>query len=438
VAIRAHTVQPAPHMRGIWRTGVASLRSRAVELENPEFVKLWIGESISLVGDQVTVLALPLTAVMLLSASPVQMGLLAASQAGPWLIVTLPAGAWVDRLPRRPVLIVANLGSALLLASIPITATLGLLRIEYLYVTGALLGTLTVFASVAGQAFFPSLVARSELVEANSKMQLSSSLAQSAGPGSAGILIQRFSAPVALSVDAVSFLISALLIGCIKLPKADSPSGERRAIAVEIVEGLRWLWINPIMRALILNTANMNLAFHMIAAIYVLYTARELGLPPDVLGLILTMRGVGAIGGAILAPKLAEVLGTGRSLMCATGLGSAGLLLIPLAGGSSTVLVLALGELVFGMGTPLFNVSSTSLRQALTPDHLQGRISAGYRFMARGTAPIGALLGGALGDALGLRPAISVGAACAVIAILWLVASPVRRLETLPTASTQN
>ena len=414
---------------------MASLRSRGVRLANPEFVKLWIGQSISLVGDQVTLLALPLTAVTLLSASPSQMGLLAAARAAPWLIVSLPAGAWVDRLPRKRIIVMANVGMAVLLASIPFAATLGLLRIEHLYIVGALLGTLSIFSSTAVQAFAPSLIGRSELVAANTRMQISSSLAQSGGPGLAGILVQRLSAPAALLIDAASFLVATLLLARIKLPDTAFASGARRPIAADIVEGLRWLVLNRILRALVLNVANFSLAFNIVSAIYVLYVTRELNLSAAVLGFIVAMRGVGSIVGTLVVFGLSDKLGTGRSVLLATGLGSVGLFLVPIADGPSAALMLALGQFVQGTGMPLFSVHQTSLRQALTPDHLQGRVTASFRFMAQGPAPVGALLGGALGDALGLRPTIFLGAACSAIAIIWLVASPVRRLSAIPTAA---
>jgi MFS family permease len=431
-------VQPTARMRAIWRAGEAALGGWTGGLGNPEFRKLWIGGSVSLVGDQVTVLALPLTAVVFLSASSFEMGLLAALQAAPWLVVSLPAGAWADRLPRKRILIGANLGRAVLLAAIPISATLGLLRIEHLFIISALLGTLNVFNSVASQAFVPSLVSRGELVAANTSTQLSNSLVQASGLGLAGILVQRLGAPVALGVDAASFLVAALFIMWIKAPEAALATAARRAIAIEIVEGLRWLLRNPILQALVLNVANFAFASNMVSAIYVLYLTRELNLSPAVVGLIFAMRGLGSIFGALMVPLLASKLGTGRNLMCATGLGAAGLLVVPIADGPSAAPVLALGQFVFAMGSPLFNVNQGSLRQAITPDHLQGRISAGFRFIAQGPAPLGALLGGALGDAMGLRPAILAGAVCATIALVWLLASPVRRLEAIPTAPASN
>jgi predicted MFS family arabinose efflux permease len=297
---------------------------------------------------------------------------------------------------------------------------------------------LNILFSTAVQAFTPSFIGRSELVAANTRMQISSSLAQSGGPGLAGILVQRLSAPAALSVDAASFLLCALLIFWIKLPDTPSSSGRRRALASEILEGINWLVRNPILRALVLNVANFSLAFNMVSAIYVLYLTRELDLSPAVLGVIVAMRGVGSVVGSIAVLGWAGKLGTGRSLLSATGLGSAGLLLVPIADGPSAALMLAFGQFAFGIGMPLFSVYQTSLRMALTPDQLQGRVTASFRFFAQGPAPLGALLGGALGAALGLRPAILLGAVCAVIAIVWLVASPVRRLAALPTAAAPN
>jgi MFS family permease len=403
-------------MTGLWR--------------HPEFLKLWAGQTISVIGDQASILALPLTAVLLLSASPFEMGLLGVSQTLPWLLVSLLAGAWVDRLPRRPILIVADLGRAALLVAVPIGAAFGWLRIEHLYLVGFLTGVLNVFFGVAYQAFLPSLIQRRDLVEGNTKLELSSSLAQGGGPGLAGVLVQRFGAPMTLGLDAASFLVSALSVLLIKPPHAAPAPVGRRAIWLEISEGLRVLLRNPVLRAIVLNAATFNLAANMVSALYVLYASRELGLPPDVLGLVVAARGLGAIVGALTAGRVGQVFGTGPSLLLATTLSSVGLVVIPLAHGASAAAVLGLGQVLFGMGVPFFNVHQASLRQTMTPDHLQGRINASFRFLVRGPAPVGALLGGALGDTLGLLPAIVLGSACGVIAMCWLIASPVRRLAS--------
>jgi MFS family permease len=403
-------------MTGLWR--------------HPAFLKLWAGQTISVIGDQASILALPLTAVLLLAASPFEMGLLGVSQTLPWLLVSLFAGAWVDRLPRRPILIVADLGRAALLVTVPIAAAFGWLRIEHLYLVGFLTGVLNVFFGVAYQAFLPSLIQRRDLVEGNTKLEISSSLAQGGGPGLAGVLVQRFGAPMTLGLDAASFLVSALSVLLIKPPHTAPATVVRRPIWLEIGEGLRLLLRNPVLRAIVLNAATFNLAANMVSALYVLYASRELGLPPDVLGLVVAARGLGTIVGALTAGRVGRVLGTGPSLLLATALSSVGLVVIPMAGGASAAAVLALGQVLFGMGVPFFNVHQASLRQTMTPDHLQGRINASFRFLVRGPAPVGALLGGALGDRLGLLPAIALGSACGVVATGWLIASPVRRLTS--------
>jgi MFS family permease len=403
-------------MTGLWR--------------HPEFLKLWAGQTISVFGDQASILALPLTAVLLLSASPLEMGWLGVSQTLPWLLVSLVAGAWVDRLPRRPILIASDLGRAVLLMAVPVAAAFGWLRIEHLYLIGFLAGVLNVSFGVAYQAFLPGLIDRRDLVEGNTRLEVSSSLAQGAGPGLAGLLVQRFGAPLTLGLDAASFVVSAFSILLIEPPLPPPAPVERRAIWLEIGEGLRLLLRNPVLRAIVLNAATFNLAANLVSALYVVYASRELGLPPDVLGLVVAARGLGALAGALLAGWVGQVCGTGRSLLLATTLSAAGLVAIPLASGGATAAILGVGQLLFGMGVPFFNVHQASLRQAMTPDHLQGRINASFRFLVRGPAPLGALLGGVLGDALGLRPALMLGSACAVAAICWLVASPVRRLAT--------
>jgi MFS family permease len=405
---------------------------------HPDFVKLWAGETISLVGSQITLLALPLTAVLTLGATPGQMGLLGAIQYAPFLLLGLFAGVWVDRLRRRPILIGANLGRAALLGLVPLLAALDLLRIEHLYVLAFPLGVLTVFFDVAYQSFLPALVRREDLVEGNSKLEASRSVAQVAGPGLAGMLVQFLTAPIALALDAVSFVVSAGCLMLIRVRESTPTSGASgRGVLAEIGEGLRLVLGNPLLRPIAGCTGSSNLFSAAIQAVFVLYLTRELGIAPTVLGLIVGAGGVGALLGATLAQPAARRFGVGPTIVWPITLGSGAWLVLPLAGEvpTATVPLLMVAYAILLGGGTIYNVSQVSLRQAITPDHLQGRMNATMRFIVWGTMPIGALLGGALGEAIGLRTTLIVAALGALLAPLWVLLSPVRTLHRPPLSS---
>ena len=326
------------------------------------------------------------------------MGLLSAFEFAPFLLLSLFAGVWVDRVRRRPVLIVADIGRAVILGSIPVASVLGVLRIEQLYVVGLLTGVLTVFFDVAYQAYLPVLVSREHLVEGNSKLEVSRSVAQIAGPGVAGALVQLVSAPIAVVVDAVSFVASAIFLLFIHTPE---PAPVRRAgkdgsVWSELREGLAVVLGNPVLRSIAGCTATSNLFGNAVQAIYVLYVTRELGLQPAVVGLIYAVSGPGALLGAVIAGRLARQFGLGATILGSIALSEVANLLIPLAAGPTLVVtgMLMLGAFISGITNPVYNVNQVSLRQAITPDRLQGRMNASMRFIVWGTIPLGALLGG--------------------------------------------
>ncbi|MBI4640198.1 MAG: MFS transporter, partial [Candidatus Tectomicrobia bacterium] len=254
-------------------------------LHHPGFMKLWIGQTISQFGSKITRTALPLTAVLVLEATPVQMGLLAALGSAPVLVVGLLAGVWVDRLRRRPILIAADLGRAVLLGLIPVSALLGLLRIEQLYIAALLVGILTVFFDVAYQSFLPSLVDREQIVEGNSKLGVSDSVTEIGGPALAGGLIQLVSAPITILLDAFSFLFSALFVGLIDISEPlPTPSEQRKSVWRDVVEGLRVVLGNPLLRAIAGSSSTFNFFGGFFGALYGLYAIRELGIEPAILG----------------------------------------------------------------------------------------------------------------------------------------------------------
>jgi MFS family permease len=401
-----------------------------------DFVRFWAGETVSLVGSQVTSLALPITAVLVLGASAGQMGLLGALGFLPFVLVTLPAGAWIDRHRRRPILIVANLGRAGLLAIIPLAAVAGVLRIELLYVIAFGVGVLTVAFEVAYLAYVPALVPRDQLTTANGRLLASASAAEIGGPGLAGVLISVAGAPTALAVDAASYVVSALnLIGISrKEPQApaDEPGGGD--MLAEIREGVRITFGNPMLRAVAAEAATYNGLYQMIETLILLYFTRELGLDPATIGLLFAIGAVGSLLGSLVAGRLAERMGVGRALAASMVLGCSTPLLLPLAGGSWLMSVAIIGASFFlgGVGVAISNVHAVSIRQAVSPDRLLGRMSASYRTVTYGAIPLGALVGGLLGELVGLRATLAIAAVGLLFAPLWVLRSPIPGMRRLP------
>lgn len=397
-------------------------------------MKLWIAQTISLLGSAITTLALPLTAITLLHASAVQMGILfALGQISP-LLVGLFIGVWVDRLRRRPLLIIADLGRAVLLALIPLLSLLHLLRLEMLYLISFLVGMLNVLFGVAASAFLPSLIEQEQLVEGNSHLQLSRSATQIAGPNLAGGLLQVVAAPVAIVVDALSFLCSALCLSLIKGEERKQMPLERPAVWKEIGSGLRVVIHHPVLRALAASNLTANVFWSAQTALLLLYMTREIGLSASLVGLIFAAGNVGLLVGTVLARPIVSWLGLGPTLILAPLVSYLGALLIPLA---SRSLPLAAGLLVaaqFLILAPLiiYEINQVSLRQSCTPEHLQGRVSATMQCIGWATVPLGGLLGGWLGEVIGLRPALMVVIIGLWCALPWLVWSPLRKLRVLP------
>jgi MFS family permease len=399
-----------------------------------DFLKLWIGQTISQFGSTITRDALPLAAVLALSASPAQMGVLTALESAPALLIGLPAGMWVDRLRRKPIMIGADLLRALLLVSIPIAYLGGSLRIEQLYVVAALVGGLSIVFDVAYRSYLPSLIARDQLVEGNSKLGASESVAEVGGSALAGALVQIFSAPLTILIDAVTFLVSALSLGLIRkpeprpLPPAGHPSLRR-----EILEGLKALLGQAMLRALAGGAATLAFFGGFFGALYVLYAVGELGIAPVVLGLLIASGGIGSLLGAFFAGPLVKRFGLGKTLVWSLALTGALHLFIPLAGGPVWLAAafLFVGQIAGDMARTVFSIHELSLRQAIAPDRLLGRVNAGMEFVQGGVGTAGLLVGGFLGEAIGLRPAVWVAALGTMLACLWLVFSPVREMGAL-------
>jgi Na+/melibiose symporter-like transporter len=331
-------------------------------------------------------------------------------------------------------MIAADLGRAALLLLIPAVALFGALRIELLYTVALLSGVFTLLFEVAYRAYVPALLPREQLVDANSKLELSRSAAEIGGPGLAGGLIGLVGAPLALAADAASFLVSALLLARLRAPEPTPASGEQRGIREEIGAGLRVIGGSPPLRALAGSSAVVILFSSLLEAIFVLYLTRELSLTPGLVGLIFASGNVGFLAGALLGERAARRVGVGPAITVGLLLAGLGDLLVPLAGGppAAVVLLLLAAQFLFGCGLTVYNINQISLRQTLTPDHMQGRVSATFSLVFWSGAPIGALVGGALGELIGLRGALLLAACGELVAAIWLWRSPLQALREPP------
>src|SRR5687768_14798959 len=407
-----HRIQP--RLTGLW--------------QHRDFMRLWAGQTISAFGSLVTRDALPLTAIVVLDATPAQMGLFVAAATLPVLLFGLPAGVWVDRLRRKPIMIATDLLRAFLLVSIPVAALLGRLTIEQLYLIVFLTGILSVFFDVAYQSYLPTLVRREELMEGNSKLGTTSSMAEVAGPAIVGSLVQIISAPLTMLIDAISFVFSAIFVGSIRTPeRPPAPAGQRHHIWKDAAEGFRTIWHDPLLRPLVRSAVLLNLAFGIIGPVIGLFVLNELGLSPALWGIVISMGGASSVLGALLARAASRRFGPGPSIIASLALAGTSTLLIPLAGGPAALAFLFLAAAQVGdAALTIYNIHGRSLRQTVTPDHLLGRAGATLHFLSAGVALLGALIGGLLGELLGLRATIAIGAGITIVGALWMIFTPVR------------
>lgn len=399
---------------------------------HPDFVRFWGAQTISQVGSQVTFLALPLTAILVLDAGAFAVAALAAVEWAPWLLFSLPAGAWVDRMARRPVLIATDVGRAAALLSIPLAYAFDSLTLAHLFAVGFAVGTMTVFFDVAYVAYLPSLVERRQLAEGNAKLEATRSGAQIAGPGLAGGLVELLTAPVAILADAVSFLASALLLRRIRSEEAIVPRANGARLRGEIVEGVRFVLSHPYMRPGMLAVAPSNFFWNVAVSIFLVYAVRSLGLSPATIGLVLMLGNVGVLAGALLATRIAARLGLGPTIVAAMFTVGWPLLLVPAAPAEHAPPLFVVAFFVAGFAGVAVNVVAISLFQATTPDRLQGRATATRRLVNFGVSPLGALAGGALASAVGLRETLWIAAVGATLSFVPLLFSPVRSLRELP------
>jgi MFS family permease len=395
-------------------------------LKNQDFVKVWSAQSVSVFGSTVSREALPLLAITVLGASAAQMGWLAAALSLPAFVLGLPAGAWADRLRRRPILITADIGRAVLLATIPLAALFGVLSLAQLFVVGVLVGCLTVFFDVADQSFLPTVVRDDQLIEANSKLGTSAAVAEVGGPALAGLLVQFVGATFAIALDALSFLWSAAFLGSVRKVEAPPVRPEQpTSIWQEIGEGLRYIRQNRVLFTLITASAVRTFFGGFFSALYGLFVLREAGLSPALLGLLVGAGGIGSLLGALLVGRFERKLGLRAALLYSFGISALLNLTIPAAGlvGNPGVAfgLLVAAQILGDTFLTVYFILEVSYRQSVTPERLQGRVNASTGFALGGALPLGAVLSGFAAELLGLSWALSIGVIGMIAATLILL-----------------
>jgi MFS family permease len=398
--------------------------------EDAVFRRYWGAHTISLFGDQISHLAIPLVGVLALDASAAEMGYLTAATWLPYLLFSLHAGAWVDRRgQRRATMIAADVGRAAVLLSVPLAYAADVLTLTQLYVVALAVGAFSVAFGVADASLFVSIVPRQQFLAASSLLNGSRAFSFVAGPGVAGLLVQIFSAPVALVLDALSFLGSARFLQRIDPREAPSdPEGGG------VLVGLRWILGSRIVRDSLLATATVNFFNLAFFALFVLYATESLGVSPGTLGLVLGAGAVGGIVGSIVTTPIARRIGVGPAFVLGCVVFPAPLLLVPLAGGSDPVVLslLFLAEFGSGVGVMMLDISAASIFAAVIPHRLRSRVSGAYTFANYGVRVGGSLAGGFLGAAIGLRPTLWIATGGALLGVLFLLPGPVPRLRELP------
>lgn len=396
-----------------------------------DFRFVWAGETASLVGTQVFQLAMPLTAVLTLDATPGQLGLIGAATYAPYLFFGLPAGVLVDRWQRRGVLILSSLGQAAAIGGIPVLAALGRLTFTWLFTLALLAGVSRVFFTIAYRSYLPAIVPPMQLTGANSRLTASESAAEIGGPGLGGVLVQVAGAPFALIVDAVSYLASAFGFWAVR--QREKPvKADPTPLRAQVAEGFRFTFANPYLRAFLGEAASYNLCWQAVQTVLVLFAVRELGMSPGTLGLTMSIGAVGALLGAAATGRIAHRVGLGRTLVVAAVIGDVAPLLLPVSErGTWAAPIFAVAFFVQGFGITACNVHTMTVRQTITPDWLLGRTNAAYLFVAQGIKPVGALLGGWVGSVAGPRTTLVIGTVGLLSTSLFLILSPLRKVRTL-------
>jgi MFS family permease len=397
-----------------------------------DFRRLWLGDTGSQFGEMITNTAAPLLAALVLAATPFQMGVLNAADTAAFLLIGLPAGAWVDRMRRRPLMLGVNVGRAVLLASVPVAWWLGVLTLTQLILVGLFVGGLSVFFDVAYQSYLPSLIGRDQLVDGNSKLQASASIAQVSGPALGGGLTQLVGGANAMGVNALTYVWSVLCLLRIRTVEPPVRRAPDRNLRREIAEGLKFVFANRSLVAIVSCTGTSNLSSGIVSAVGVLVLTRQFHASAGIVGLLLTGGGIGGVVGALVAGRIAARIGQARTIWLSLVATQPVVLLIALAGPGRLLVLYGIGWLAYGFGAVVYNVAQVSFRQAICPDRLLGRMNASVRFLVWGTIPLGALLGGGLGTAIGIHNTLWVGVAGLMLSPLCVLLSPLRTMRDMP------
>ncbi|PRY30680.1 MFS transporter [Pseudosporangium ferrugineum] len=399
---------------------------------HPGFRRLLVGAVAGQAAAQLSLVALPLAAVVELRASAFEAGLLTATETAAFLLIGLPAGAWLDRVRRMPVLVRSDLVRAAAIGSVPLAAAAGMLTMPQLYLVSFVVGVATVFFDVSHQSVLPRLLAREHLVSGNGALESVRGTTAVATPAVGGGLVQALGASAALALNAVGYLLSALVLRRIRLSETPSPAAGRGSLRAEIAEGLSFVVRQPLLRPIMLCTAVANFFGAMLAAVQTVYLVRELGLTPGLVGVVLSAMAVGGLVAALLAGRLARAAGDVRVIWLAM-LGTVpAAVLLPMGRGTAGALCFTAGLTLLSFRGVLYNVAQVSLRQRICPDHLLGRMNATLRFVVWGCMPLGAIAGAVVAGGLGTRTAVAVGAAGLLTALVPLSLSPLRRMRDLP------
>jgi MFS family permease len=408
-------------------------------LRRPDFRNFWLGQTISVFGDQITLLAIPIVAVLVLHADPEQMGLLTAAGLLPHLLFSLPAGVWLDRVhQRRRLMIVADLLRAAVIASIAVTYLTNSLSLAQLFLVTFVVGSLAVIFDISWQTLFVSVAKREEYVSANALFNGSRSLSQVAGPSIGGALIQLFSAPVAIIVDAVSYVASALFLTRLKAPEPKvEPTSE--PIRAQLATGLDFIFRDWIMRPAIMAAATLNFFNFGFQALFILYVTTYLGITPGLLGLALGAGAIGGVVGAITAASIGRRIGIGPAFLFGLIVFPAALILVPIADVSLPQPVilglLFVMEFFAGFGVMVLDINAGAIIPARTPDRIRSRVYGSFRFINMGIRPIGAVVGGLLGGLIGVRETLFLVTILSLAGVLWLIGTPVLRMKDIPEAA---
>ena len=401
---------------------------------NREFLKFWIGQSVSLLGNQFTQLALPIAAAVTLHATALEMGLLGAARFGPGILFGLPAGVWLDRTRRKPIMVGSQALSAIALATIPAAAFAHALTIGQLYVVAFVAGAAATAQGIALPSIVPALAGRDRLVQANTRIQSSLTVANLVGPGLAGAAVQAFMAPLAIAFDAASFVVGAVTTAWTRVNEVLPPASRRRTFS-DVVEGQVWMWRQPLVRAITLTILINNGGGNVTSAVFVLYFVTQVGITPAQLGLIFAVGGASSLLGAQLGRPLVSrgwlgpVMAVGAAMIV---LGQAGTLLAAYAPRAFALPILIAFSALLGFALMIYNINQQSIRQAVTPDRLLGRVNSGVFVLTALAQVIGSLLGGAIGQSAGLRAAIAVGVSINLVSALPSIFSSLRKLTSVP------